>query len=305
MSIVLAVRRSLATRVALTLAVVVLVLTALAAAVITVHQRQQMEEATLEKARVAAALGAQQYGDTIDKAIDAGKIFVNDAFDKNYVLIKGYDWGSNPKYHTKYDTILDHEVLQLQDHFLQDPDFVFAIGVDEGGYIPTHNSKYMRPVTGSPEKDLLGNRTKRIANYGEGLAAAKNLQGTLVQVYRRNTGEKMWDVSAPIYVKAKHWGAFRLGVSMQRIEARQTALLFTLGGLFTVFFLVTTGTMYVVVRRSMQPVVALTQVAEQISMGEALDAPIKPKTVDEIGQLTKAIDRLRASMKAAMTRLGH
>ena len=32
--------------------------------------------------------------------------------------------------------------------------------------------------------------------------------------------------------------------------------------------------------------------------------PIKPESDDEIGQLTKTIDRLRLSMKAAMARLG-
>ena len=53
------------------------------------------------------------------------------------------------------------------------------------------------------------------------------------------------------------------------------------------------------------PVIALTAAADQISLGEALDTPIRSSSVDEIGQLTKTIDRLRASMKAAMSRLGH
>jgi hypothetical protein len=304
MSIVLAVRRSLAAQVAVLLAGLVLALTALAGIILTVQQRRQLEESTLEKARVAAAIGAQQYGEVVDKAIDAGKLYVNDAFDKNYILISGYEFGKNPKYHTRYDSVLDREVLPLIDQFLKDDDFVYAIGVDENGYIPTHNGKFTLPITGNPEKDLLGNRTKRIANYGEGLAAAKNLQPVFVQEYVRNTGEKMWDVSAPIYVKAKHWGAFRLGVSMQRIAARQRALFYTLTGLFALFFAVTTGTMYLVLRRAMQPVVALTTAAEQISLGEALDTPIKSAAVDEIAHLTKAIDRLRASMKAAMSRLG-
>jgi HAMP domain-containing protein len=55
----------------------------------------------------------------------------------------------------------------------------------------------------------------------------------------------------------------------------------------------------------MQPVVELTAKAEQISLGEALETPIKSTSIDEIGMLTKAVDRLRSSMKAAMSRLGH
>jgi HAMP domain-containing protein len=54
----------------------------------------------------------------------------------------------------------------------------------------------------------------------------------------------------------------------------------------------------------MRPVTALTEAARRISVGEDLDTPIKSDEVDEIGKLTKTIDRLRLSMKAAMARLG-
>jgi HAMP domain-containing protein len=306
MSILSLVRKSLAARVALMLAAVVLVLTAIAGSVLVVQQRRQLEQGTLEKARLAAAIGAQQYGDLLETTLDSGALTVNDLFDRNYVLIKGYEWGKNPKYHSKYDSVTDRLVPKLLDRILADgEDFVFVIGVDDNGYIPTHNSRFSQPVTGNPDKDLIGNRSKRIANYGEGLAAAKNLEPSLLQVYKRNTGETMWDVSSPIYVKGRHWGAVRVGVSMERIAAAQRALGLTLLGIFAAFFAVTIGTMYLVLRRAMQPVVALTAAAEQISLGEALETPIKSIASDEIGMLTKAIDRLRSSMKAAMSRLGH
>jgi HAMP domain-containing protein len=306
MSIFSVIRKSLAARVALMLAVVVLVLTGIATVVITVQQRQKLEEATLEKARLAAIIGAQQYGDLLETSIDSGALTVTDLFDRNYVLIKGYDWGKSPKYHSRFDSVTDRLVPKLLDKILENgQDFVFAIGIDDNGYIPTHNSKFSQPVTGNPEKDLVGNRSKRIANYGEGLAAAKNLEPSLLQVYKRNTGETMWDVSSPIFVKGKHWGAIRVGISMERIAAAQRALAFTLIAVFAVFFAVTIGVMYAVLRRAMQPVVQLTAAAEQISLGEALETPIKSTSIDEIGMLTKAVDRLRSSMKAAMSRLGH
>ncbi len=67
---------------------------------------------------------------------------------------------------------------------------------------------------------------------------------------------------------------------------------------------VTIGTVFLVVGQAIKPVIGLTEAAEQISLGEGLDMPIKTDSVDEIGQLTKVIDRLRVSMKAAMSRLG-
>jgi nitrate/nitrite-specific signal transduction histidine kinase len=91
---------------------------------------------------------------------------------------------------------------------------------------------------------------------------------------------------------------------MERIEARKKALLVTLGLVFAAFAVATVGAMFVVVHGAMRPVVALTAAADQISMGEGLDTPIRSGSEDEIGQLTKTIDRLRVSMKAAMSRLG-
>jgi HAMP domain-containing protein len=179
------------------------------------------------------------------------------------------------------------------------------VGVDENGYLPTHNSRFQRPVTGDPQQDLSGNRTKRIFADPVGIAAAKNKEPSLVQVYKRDTGETMWDVSSPIFVKGKHWGGFRVAVSMERIEGRQRQLLLVLGGIFGIFTLVTIGALFLVVHGAMRPVVALTESARQIGLGEGLDQPIKPRSEDEIGQLTKTIDRLRVSMKAAMERLGH
>lgn len=303
MSIVLAVRSRLSVKISLALAVVLLVLTAGAAAVITIGQTRQMEEMTLEKARLAASSGARQYGDVFDNAIDSGQLTVADVFDRSYQEIKGWNWGAIPKFHTRFDSYTDKAVLVFQDKYLDTEDFVFAVGVDETGYLPTHNTRYQKPLTGVAEQDLVGNRTKRIFADPVGLAAAKNLEPSLKQVYKRDTGETMWDVSSPIYVKGKHWGGFRIGVSMLRIEGRQRALLLTLFTIFTAFAFVTILVVFLVVQRAMKPVVALTAAADAISMGDGLDTPIKSDAVDEIGRLTKALERLRVSMRAAMSRL--
>jgi HAMP domain-containing protein len=305
MSLVSTVRRSLGLKVSLKLAILVVALTAVAAVIIVTSQTRQMEELTLEKAKVAASIGARQYGDFFDNAIDSGLATVTEVFDRNYVEIRGYDFKDKPKYHTRYDALTDRAVLVFQDKILEHEDFMFAVGVDENGYLPTHNTRFQKPFTGDPDRDLAGNRTKRIFADPVGIAAAKNKDPTLMQVYKRDTGETMWDVSAPIYVKGKHWGGFRVAVSMERIEARQRRLLLTLAAIFGIFTLVTVGAIFLLVQIAMRPVVTLTEAAKQISLGEALDAPIKPETEDEIGQLTRTIDRLRLSMKAAMQRLGH
>jgi HAMP domain-containing protein len=304
MSIVSAVRSRLTVKISIWLGLTLLLLTAGAATWITMHETRQMEELTLEKARVAASIGARQFGDVLDGAVDSGALTVGDVFDRKYVQIPGWAWGSKPKFHTRYDSMIENAVLAFEDKFLEHEELVYAVGVDENGYLPVHNSRFQKPLTGDAEKDLVGNRTKRIFNDPVGLAAALNKEPTFLQVYRRDTGETMWDVSSPIYVKGKNWGGFRVGVSMERIDARKKTLILSLFVIFQIFAAVTIVIMYLVLRRALRPVVALTNAADQISLGEGLDTPIKSGSADEIGQLTKSIDRLRISMKAAMSRLG-
>ena len=100
----------------------------------------------------------------------------------------------------------DGAVLVFEDQFLFDPDFTFAIVTDDHGYIPTHDTVFSQALTGNAEKDNLNNNKTR-GEYPEAVRAAESLQAVLVQDYlRRRTGERMWDVSSPIYVKGKHWG---------------------------------------------------------------------------------------------------
>ncbi|MFC1642092.1 HAMP domain-containing protein [Myxococcota bacterium] len=301
---VAAIRRSLSLKLALTLAAITVVLTSGVALVITWRQSEAMQEITLNKARLSAELGAQAYGRALEDAVDNGYVTVNDVFDQNYLEIPGYDWGGQPKYHTKYDFYTDRVVVGLQDRFLVTPDFVSAVGTDVNGYLPTHNTKYQKPLTGDPARDLEGNRTKRIFNDEVGIKAARNQETILVQPYRRDTGAQLWDVSSPVFVKGKHWGCFRVLVSVDEIAKKRSALVWALVAMFGAFAIISAAVMFLLVRGSIRPLVQLTTLADDLSLGEGLDKPIKPTTVDEVGRMAKALDRLRASLKAAMSRLG-
>jgi len=148
-------------------------------------------------------------------AVDNGRFSLEDIFDENYQLIPGTD---PKKYHTKYDSYLDETIQSFEDELLNDDHVVFAVLVDRNGYLPTHNSKYSKPLTGDVETDKVNNRTKRLFDDPVGLAAAHydgaDGKGYLQQVYMRDTGEKMWDISAPVFVKGRHWGGFRIGYLM-------------------------------------------------------------------------------------------
>jgi HAMP domain-containing protein len=298
-----AVQKSLSLKVSLTLALATLLLTSAAALVITQRQTRAMEELTLNKGRLAAALGAQTYSAMLEDAIDNGYLTVDEVFDRNYEPIKGYDFAGKAKYHTKYDFYTDRVVLKFQDRFLDSEDFVYAVGADLNGYVPTHNTPFQRPLAGVPAQDAIYNRTKRIFDSPVELKAAGNTEPGLVQRYELGD-TAMWDVSSPILVKGKHWGGFRVGVSGAEIARRKSQLVGALVATFLALGLVTVGLIFLMIKRSMKPLESLATTAARISVGDGLEVPIRSTTPDEVGRMAKSLDRLRASLRAAMVRLG-
>ena len=87
----------------------------------------------------------------------------------------------------------------------------FALCADDHGYVPSHNRRYSKPLTGDPAFDKMNNRTKRIFDDRTGLRAAGNREEYLLQTYMRDTGEIMNDISTPIMIRGRHWGAVRVG----------------------------------------------------------------------------------------------
>jgi methyl-accepting chemotaxis protein len=120
---------------------------------------------------------------------------------------------SNPKkFNTDYDKLSDRDIQSvLEAHLGKQPDIIYTVMTDKNGYVPTHNKKYTLPLTGDKAKDLVGNRTKRIYADKTGLAAARNQEPFLLQSYKRDTGQIMVDLSIPIFINKRHWGAVRIG----------------------------------------------------------------------------------------------
>lgn len=298
------IRRRLSLKVSLVLALITIPPMAAAAYFITTTESDRIEKLTIEAGKVAAIAGARMYGTALEAGIDAGLMTIGDVLEPAYEEIKGFDFG-DPRYHTKYDFYTDRTVVGFEDALLAgSPDFLYAVGGDINGYTPTHDSKFQRPLTGDRSKDLSGNRGKRKFWTAVHQAAARNLEPVLVQDYLRDTGESAWDVSSPIFVKGRHFGAFRVAVSRDSIAAHKRSLLLLLLGVFTFLTVVTVGFIFFMLRRSMRPLEHLASLANEISTGEGLDRPIKATTTDEIGMMAKSLNRLRASLQAAMGRLG-
>ncbi len=286
-------------KVALKVNLALLIVIAIGTYYIISQQSASLEKQLLERGRIESVIGAKQISKVIEEAIDNGVFTVTDAFDMDYQEIPGFE---PKKYHTKYDFYLDKAILSLQDEFLKDESVVYAVAVDINGYLPTHNTRYQQPITGDQQKDLVGNRTKRIFNDPIGIAAAKNEQEAFRQVYHRDTGETMWDISSPIMIKGKHWGGFRIGFSLEKTMAAKQTLTRTLIIIMLLILIVSLIMVFVVVNSSLKPLTHFTRIASELADGK-VDQKIESKSKDEIGQLADVLERLRVSLKAAMDRL--
>ncbi|GAB2179871.1 hypothetical protein DLREEDagrD3_00940 [Denitratisoma sp. agr-D3] len=145
----------------------------------------------------------------LEQAVDSRQISLDDLFDTNYVPVPN----TRPqKYNTKYDALTDRIFPPVQESWLEKvPGCVFAISTDINAYVPTHNKRFADAPTGNDKVDMVKSRSKRL--YGDNATlkrASVNTLPYLSQTYRRDTGEVMHCISAPVFIKGRHWGAVNI-----------------------------------------------------------------------------------------------
>ena len=163
------------------------------------HQR------AFDLAREGAAAIAAQF----EQDLQAGRIGLDDLFDRRYQPIAG----TQPqKYRTRFDQYADQVLPALQEPLLKRHEgLVFAISTTPEGYVATHNAAFNHPPSGDPAVDATKSRGKRLFNDRTGIRCGSHKQALLLQTYMRDTGELMHDLSVPIMVQGRHWGGLRLG----------------------------------------------------------------------------------------------
>lgn len=292
------IKNSISLKIVASLIVILVVVCGIFSAVLIRQRTSVLEADMLLRGRTMAIFGAATMRQVLEQAITDDRLTETQVFDTDYrQIVEGPLAGAAiPKYHTEYDSYLDQAIMRSQDTLVEEDDaVVFAVLVDKNGYLPVHNSKYSLALTGDAEKDKVSNRTKRIFDDPVGLAAGKydgsDNNKILRQVYQRDTGEKMWDISAPVYVNGKHWGGFRIGYSMKRIDAAVTALRKDILIGMGMILLFSTLTIAFVVTRLIRPLKELTVVADRIAAGH-LNETIDIKSEDEIGKLASAFNKM-------------
>ncbi len=157
---------------------------------------------------------AARISQEFENAIQSGEITLDQLFDENYREIPGTD---PLQYMTDYVEFTDRLLPPIQDSVQKiDPRVVFCCAWARGGYLPTHNPEYhQKPRKGDPVWNAAHCRNRRLFKDRAVQKVAANTKPFLVQTYRRDMGGGnfvlMKDISAPIVVRGRHWGAFRMG----------------------------------------------------------------------------------------------
>ena len=191
---------------------------------------QQVDELRVNTEDMQGALAEFRTGGTSFDALveatsrlraDAGRLLQRhhargvDIFDQRYQPIPQ---SNPPRYTTAYDQVVEQDLRHLFDKTMAGLDgCVYALAVDSGGYAPSHNEAFSRPATGDYETDLRWSRAKRIFDDPVGRKLATNTKPFLFQSYLRDTGEVINDLSMPIFISGRHWGAVRVGFDSNRL----------------------------------------------------------------------------------------
>ena len=156
---------------------------------------------------------AKRIGAEFEAAIARGEITETQLFDARFREIPGTD----PKqFLTDYTHFTDRLLPPIQDPLQKsDPRIVFCVAWAKNGYLPTHNPNYSRPQGPDPVWNAAHCRNRRIFEDRAVQKVSLNTKVFLLQTYRRDMGGGVFallkDLSAPIYVRGRHWGAFRMG----------------------------------------------------------------------------------------------
>ncbi len=142
-------------------------------------------------------------------------------------------------------------------------------------------------------------REGQIFNDPVGIKAATT-EISLAQLYKRETGEVLYDISVPVSADGKHWGAVRLGIPVEVLNkaqatARNSAI--AVAVIVIIFSMVLT---LAVVRSIIRPVTQVVEKAKLVSLGDFTQT-IEVRTNDEIGLMARAFNDMIGNIKNLIT----
>lgn len=113
-------------------------------------------------------------------------------------------------------------------------------------------------------------------------------------------GQSVYETQVPLL--DGQLGAVRVGLWADTIRQDVRSNLLTIVGLIALCLAGSIAISTMIASKTIRPLLELKSIADSISRGQ-LDTPVSFQSNDEIGELARSLERMRASLKAAMVRL--
>ena len=121
------------------------------------------------------------------------------------------------KYLTSYTAVFARELQALVDAARAEIGSIYTLPVDVNGYMAIHHSDQSDPMTGDPKIDVPRSRHQKLYFTVETeKRRSRNTEPFLFQTYMRDTGEILNDLSVPLTIQGRHWGAMVSGFRPER-----------------------------------------------------------------------------------------
>jgi methyl-accepting chemotaxis protein len=159
------------------------------------------------------AEAAEAVGRDFAAAIENGSISEAELFERQYEPVPG----SEPEqFIAPFTAFADRVLPDIQEEILRrDQRIVYCVTTDDHCYVPTHNRQYSKPQGDDPEWNAANCRQRRIYANDSVKRAVENEEPLLLQTYGRDMGDRtvvmVKEISAPIRVNGRKWGAVRMG----------------------------------------------------------------------------------------------
>lgn len=113
-------------------------------------------------------------------------------------------------------------------------------------------------------------------------------------------GQSVYETRVPLL--DGQLGAVYVGLWAETVQQDVRGTLLTIVGLIALCLVVGIAISAIIASKTIRPILELKSIADDISRGQ-LDTPVSFQSNDEIGELARSLERMRASLKAAMVRL--
>jgi HAMP domain-containing protein len=113
-------------------------------------------------------------------------------------------------------------------------------------------------------------------------------------------GRSVYDTRVPLL--EGQLGTVHVGLWAETVRGDVRSTVLTIVGLIALCLAAGIGLSLLLAGKAIRPILDLKASADEISRGQ-LDKPVAIQSNDEVGELARSLERMRASLKAAMVRL--